>query len=79
MGAFRARLTFPAELVKEPVIARLARNFDVLPNIRQAKVEASSGWIVCELEGSPLAIEAAVSWLKDLGVQVDPLGDVVEG
>lgn len=75
----RVRLTFPEELVREPVVAQLVRRFDVEPNIRRASVEAHQGWIVCELVGAPEAIEGAVAWLEEVGVSVDRLGDVVEG
>jgi ABC-type methionine transport system ATPase subunit len=74
----RVRLTFPEELVREPVVAQLVRRFDVEPNIRRANVEAHQGWIVCELAGAPEAIEGAVAWLEEIGVSVDRLGDVLE-
>jgi ABC-type methionine transport system ATPase subunit len=75
----RVRLTFPEELVREPVVAQLVRRFDVEPNVRRASVEAHEGWIVCELDGTPAAIEGAVAWLEAIGVSVDRLGDVLEG
>jgi len=75
----RVKLTFPEHLVKQPIIARLVREFDVMPNIRRASVEEHMGWIVCELGGDSTAVEKAVAWLNDLGVGVDALGDVVEG
>ena len=78
MSTPRVRLTFPEHLITEPVLARLTREFDVMPNIRRAKVEESVGWIVCELAGDAGAIDRAIAWLRDLGVQVDRLGDVVE-
>jgi ABC-type methionine transport system ATPase subunit len=72
------RLTFPEELVREPVVAQLVRRFDVEPNIRRASVEAHQGWIICELTGAPAAVEGAVAWLEEIGVSVDRLGDVLE-
>jgi len=79
MNDIRVKLTFPEELIREPVIARMVREFDVLPNIRRANVEEHVGWIICELDGEEAAVESAITWLRDLGVQVDRLGDVVEG
>jgi ABC-type methionine transport system ATPase subunit len=78
MIGMRVRLTFPEELVREPIIARLVRTFDVLPNIRRADVGEQMGWIVCELDGDAAALDQAVDWLRNEGVQVDLLGDVVE-
>jgi ABC-type methionine transport system ATPase subunit len=74
----RVRLTFPEELVREPVVAQLVHRFDVEPNIRRANVEAHRGWIICELDGAPTAIEGAVAWLEEIGVSVVRLGDVLE-
>lgn len=79
MSAVRVRLTFPEHLIKEPVIARVVKDFDVTPNIRRAKVEDSFGWIVCELDGDHASIDHAIGWMRGLGVEVDLLGDVVEG
>lgn len=75
----RVKLTFPEHLIKQPLLGRLVREFDVLPNIRRANVEEKMGWIICELAGDDAAVENAVDWLEDAGVQVDRLGDVVEG
>ena len=74
----RVKLTFPEELIKQPLLGRLDREFEVLPNIRRANVEEKVGWIVCELAGDGEAVERAIAWLADAGVQVDRLGDVVE-
>ena len=78
MTNVRVKLTFPEHLIKQPLMGRLVREFDVLPNIRRAKIEEEVGWIVCELAGEPASVDQALSWLADAGVQVDRLGDVVE-
>lgn len=75
----RVKLTFPESLVRMPVLARMVREFDVEPNIRRANVEDDQGWIVCELDGRPGAIEGALAWLRAEGIGVDLLGDVLEG
>jgi ABC-type methionine transport system ATPase subunit len=79
MNHVRVKLTFPENLIREPVIARMVREFDVLPNIRRANVEEHVGWIICELDGEAAEAERAIDWLRTTGVQVDRLGDVVEG
>ncbi|HWG73126.1 MAG TPA: NIL domain-containing protein [Acidimicrobiales bacterium] len=78
MTDVRVRLTFPEDLVRQPVIARLVREFDVTPNIRRASVEEHMGWIICELGGEDAQVDAALSWLASSGVQVDRLGDLLE-
>ena len=79
MIGVRVKLTFPETLVRVPVLARMVRRFDVEPNIRRANVEEHQGWIVCELGGDPGAVEESLDWLRAEGVQVDLLGDVLEG
>lgn len=74
----RVKLTFPEQLITEPILARLVRHYDVLPNIRRASIEDDMGWIICELDGPPDAVEDAIAWLVAQGVQVDRLGDVLE-
>jgi L-aspartate semialdehyde sulfurtransferase ferredoxin len=74
----RVRLTFPENLIKQPIIGRLAREFDVLPNIRRANVEDDVGWMVCELQGDEEAVERALTWLEELGIGVDRMGDLLE-
>ena len=78
MTNIRVRLTFPEDLVRQPVIARLVREFDVTPNIRRASVEEHMGWIICEVGGEDAQVDAALSWLASSGVQVDRLGDLLE-
>ena len=74
----RVRLTFPAELVRQPVIGELVRRFDVMPNIRRADVSDDVGWIVCELDGPEPAIASALAWLEEIGVTVDRLAHPLE-
>jgi ABC-type methionine transport system ATPase subunit len=75
----RVKLTFPEHLVRQPFMARLVRDHDVEPNIRRANVDDHEGWIVCELSGASDRVEGALAWLREQGVRVDLLGDVVEG
>jgi ABC-type methionine transport system ATPase subunit len=74
----RVKLTFPEELVREPIIARMVKELDIVPNIRRADVGERTGWIICELDGEGSTVDQAVEWLRGEGVQVDLLGDVVE-
>ena len=75
----RVKLTFPESLVRQPFMATLVRDHDVVPNIRRANVDDHEGWIVCELSGQAAAVESAIAWLRDEGIRVDLLGDVVDG
>jgi ABC-type methionine transport system ATPase subunit len=79
MAGMRVRLTFPEHLITEPLVGRMMRKFDVLPNIRRANIEDSFGWMVCEITGERATVEEALRRIAGEGVEVDRLGDVVEG
>ncbi|HEY7650761.1 MAG TPA: NIL domain-containing protein [Methylomirabilota bacterium] len=73
MARMRARLTFPTRLIQEPILYRLVKDFDILINIRRADVKAEHGWVMLEMEAQDATLERGVKWLKDQGVQVDPI------
>jgi ABC-type methionine transport system ATPase subunit len=76
----RLHLTFPENLVQEPIIYNLGKQFDIVSNIRRANVEDKFGWVILELEGTEEALARGVRYLEELGVQIDRIdGDVVEG
>jgi ABC-type methionine transport system ATPase subunit len=74
----RVRLTFSAGLVRQPIVGQLVRRFDVLPNIRRADVREETGWMVCELDGDPEAVQQALAWLEATGVAVDRVDHPLE-
>jgi len=72
-------LFFPQNLIKEPIMYLVARDLDLILNIRRAKITAESGEATIELEGDEKNIKQAVATLKKKGVIVEPvLGDVVQ-
>jgi L-aspartate semialdehyde sulfurtransferase ferredoxin len=73
MARRRLRLTFPSGLVHEPIIYRLAKDFDIVVNIRRADVRADQGWVVLELDGDDEVLDRGLAWLSGQGVQVDPI------
>jgi hypothetical protein len=78
--ALRLFVSFPEDLVNQPMIYEIVKRFDVVPNIRRANVEAHSGWVILELSGRPDARDAAIAYLEGLGCIVDRMeGDVVAG
>lgn len=80
MAKVAVRLTFPEGLVKEPLIFQMAKKFDVMPNIRRAKVSETAGEVVLEMEGKEKSLEEGLRFLVKKGVFVENiLGDVVEG
>ncbi len=79
MTSIRLYLTFPEDLVGQPVIYEVVKRFDVIPNVRRANVEAHSGWVILELSGASEALDAAIAYFKETGVEVNRMeGDVLE-
>ena len=66
-------LTYPKKLVREPLIWRISRDFDLVFNIRSASVSDEIGIIAIELDGTEPAIERAIAWLREQGVTVEPI------
>jgi ABC-type methionine transport system ATPase subunit len=80
MGKKRVKFTFNGEMIKEPVIYRLGRNFEIVTNIRRADVGDALGWVLLELDGEESEIQRGLDWVSSTGVRVDPAaGDVIEG
>jgi ABC-type methionine transport system ATPase subunit len=73
MTTRRVKLTFPQELIKEPVIFMMAKKFNVMPNIRRAKVTESVGEVVLELQGEEKELEQGIAYLKERGVKIEPV------
>ena len=75
----RVKLTFPQHLIKEPVIFTMAKKYDVMPNIRRARVTDTVGEMVLELEGTEENLKKGIKDLKEQGVDVELVeGDVIE-
>ena len=43
MATRKVMLKYPEHLIKEPVLFRMAKQFDVMPNIRRARVTETVG------------------------------------
>lgn len=75
----RVKLTFPQQLIREPVIFTMAKKFDVTPNIRRARVTETVGEMVLELDGTEENLEKGIQYLRDQGVNVELVeGDIIE-
>ena len=75
----RVRLTFPQHLIKEPVIFNMAKKYDIMPNIRRARVTETVGEMVLELDGTEENLKNGIEMLKRQGIEVEFVeGDLVE-
>jgi ABC-type methionine transport system ATPase subunit len=69
----RVYLTFPKDLIKEPVLSMLAKRFDVVFNIRGSTVTSDMGLVALEIDGKQAEVVKAIAWLKGKGVTVEPI------
>lgn len=79
MAKRMVHLIFPQRLIKKPVIYSMARKYDVVPNIRRAKITETVGEVVLELEAPKDQLDKGVAYLVKTGVRVEPVvGDIIE-
>jgi molybdopterin synthase sulfur carrier subunit len=69
----RVILTFPPQLIKEPVIYNIGHQFRVITNIRSANVSENVGWVTLEIDGEEEEYLKALDYLKKIGVKVEPV------
>jgi ABC-type methionine transport system ATPase subunit len=69
----RVYLTFPKDLIKEPVLSMLAKRFDIVFNIRGSTVTSDMGLVALEIDGKQAEVVKAIAWLKGKGVTVEPI------
>ena len=74
MVSKRIVLHFPHKLVDQPVIYRLAKDYDLEFNVLKAYVTPrEEGLLVLELSGERANYEKGIKYLSDVGVKMQPL------
>ncbi|MEK6776961.1 MAG: NIL domain-containing protein [bacterium] len=63
-------LSFPEELIQEPIIYNLGHEFKVVTSIFRASVGGKEGWIDLGLEGDENEIRKSIAFLKSTGIRV---------
>jgi ABC-type methionine transport system ATPase subunit len=57
----------------------MAKKYDVMPNIRRARVTETVGEMILELEGTDENLEKGIQSLKEQGIEVELIeGDIIE-
>lgn len=69
----RVTLVFPQDQIKEPVVFTMAMKFNIIPNIRRARVTESVGEMTLELEGDEKDLEKGIKYLESRGLKVEPV------
>lgn len=71
MGTRRLSLTYPSHLIKEPVIYTVAREYNLVPNIRKARITDTTGEVIVDLQGQEEDLDKSVAYLTRLGITVE--------
>ena len=73
----RITITFPKELLSEPIIYTMSQQFNLITNIYQADIDImqEKGLITLEVEGRSEDIEAGTTWMISRGIRVEPTED----
>lgn len=70
--ATRVKFTFPPDLVHQPVVFNMGKQFGVVTNIRRANIGTDRGWVILEIAGNDADVERALAWAREQGVHVEP-------
>ena len=73
MNSMKLKLIYPEEKIKEPLLSKVCKNFNVDINIRKANVQEKIGWLELEFIGNDEEIEKAINFLVENGVEVQPI------
>jgi len=71
-------LIFDRKIMYKPIIYRLARDFDIVFNVLEAKILPKlEGRLILELRGTEASINRSIDYLTVEGVQVQTLADKI--
>ncbi len=74
----RLVLTFPPNLVDQPITYRLVKDYNVMVNILRARITPrEQGRLVVEVTAAKKDLAAALCFLEELGVGLQPLAQDV--
>lgn len=71
-------LIFNKRIMYKPLIYRLARDFDIMFNVLEAKIYPKlEGRLILELKGTPEGVQTSIEYLEREGVAVEVLADKI--
>lgn len=68
-------LMYPKHLEDEPVINQLLRKYTFTVNILRASIKEKEAWLDIKIIGKADEIESARTWLKALGIDIQPISE----
>ncbi|MEG2213629.1 MAG: NIL domain-containing protein [Clostridiales bacterium] len=71
-------LRFAPDIVDQPIVYRLTKDFDLIPNIVKASVNPDrQGYLVLSLTGYEQDYQAAIAYMTSVGMEVGYLCDTI--
>jgi molybdopterin synthase sulfur carrier subunit len=67
----RVTLVYPQNQIKEPAVFTMAKKFNIMPNIRKARVTETVGEMTLELEGTEKDLNDGIRYLELRGIEVE--------
>ena len=64
-------MTYPPHLIKEPVIYTVAKEYNLVPNIRKARVTDTVGEVILDFEGQEEDLDRGITYLTQQGITVE--------
>lgn len=75
----RVVLTFPANLIDQPIAYHLIKNYDLMVNILRGNITPKEqGRLVVEMSGKKRNLDAGMTYLSGLGVEVQSLAQDIK-
>ena len=75
----RVVLSFPPQMIDQAVTYKLIKDFDLMINILRARITPKEqGRLVVEITGKKPALDAGINYLKEVGVEIQPLAQDVK-
>ncbi|OGP77653.1 MAG: hypothetical protein A2V86_06545 [Deltaproteobacteria bacterium RBG_16_49_23] len=75
----RVVFNYPSHLVDQPVISKLVKDYDLTVNILRARITPKEeGRLVLEIVGKRAGLEAGFQYLRNLGIETQPLAQDVK-
>lgn len=71
----QVRLIYPKEQLDQPLIYNLIRNYNLLTNILDARLDNESGWLIILVRGETTQVQKGLEWLKEQGIIVEILAE----
>jgi ferredoxin len=79
MKKTRVVLSFPPDMVEEPITYRLIKDHDLMVNILRATIDpGKQGRMVVDLSGEESRLSQAFNYLEKTGVNVEPLSREIQ-